>query len=209
MKKMTWMVFILMISFTWAAAQDEEENFKTLFGSIESHGGYGGISVGYSQIDNRDALVIGGRAAWIINHQLALGVAGTAFLNEYEYDSFLAEDVNLQGGYGGLMIEPILGGQEWVHLSFPIVVGAGGIVHAEKYVHRNRYDYDYRDDYVNDTDAFFLLEPGAELEFNMFRFLRVSMGAYYRYTDNIDLYDTDEDVLRGFSYQLTFKIGKF
>ena len=86
MKKMTWMVLILMISFTRAAAQDEEKNFKTLFGSIESHGGYGGISVGYSQIDSRDALVIGGRAAWIINHQLALGVAGTAFLNEYEYD---------------------------------------------------------------------------------------------------------------------------
>jgi len=209
MKKTSWIILFLMIPVTWVSAQDEEKQIKTLFGSIESHGGYGGLSVGYSQIDGRDALLIGGRAAWIINHQIALGIAGTAFLNEYEYDVLLAEDVNLQGGYGGLMIEPILGGREWVHLSFPIVVGAGGIAHAEKYVHRNRYDYDYREDYVNDTDAFFLLEPGAELEFNMLKFLRVSLGAYYRYTDNIDLYDTSANALRGFSYRLNFKIGKF
>jgi len=209
MKKIAWIILILMIPFTGVVAQEEEKEFKTLFGSIDSHGGYGGISVGYTQIDKRDALVIGGRAAWIVNHSLALGIGGRAFINESEYDAFLAEDVNLQGGYGGILIEPILGGQEWVHLSFPILIGAGGVVHAEKYEHHNRYDYDYRDDFVNDSDAFFLLEPGVELEFNMLKFLRLALGASYRYTDNIDLYDTGDDALRGFSYQLTFKIGKF
>ena len=147
---------------------------------------------------------MGFRGAWVVNHSLGIGIGGTAFMNEYQFDPLLSEDVNLQGGYGGLLIEPILGGRETFHFSFPVIIGAGGIVHANDYTHERYYD-----DYINDSDAFFVLEPGAELEVNLLKFFRVSVGAFYRYTSNIDLYDTDSDVLHGFSYKLTFKFGKF
>ncbi len=208
MKRYLTLVAVVFLAATVSLAQDEESDLNTLLGGIDSHGGYGAFSLGYASIDDKDGLVMGGRGAWIVNHSLGLGIGGKAFFNDYHYDSALDEDVNLQGGYGGLLIEPILGPMEKVHLSFPLLIGAGGIVHAEDYEHR-RYDYNYRDDFINDSDAFFVIEPGAELEFNLIRFFRVAVGAYYLYTSNIELYDTSEDALRGFSYQLTFKFGKF
>ena len=54
-------------------SQDKEnpEEYKTLFGSDHmSHGGYGGLSVNYSQIDGKDAILVGARGAWVINHSL-------------------------------------------------------------------------------------------------------------------------------------------
>jgi hypothetical protein len=54
-----------------------------------------------------------------------------------------------------------------------------------------------------------VVEPAIELEFNMARFFRMAATASYRYTSNITLFDTDEDVLRGLNFGLTFKFGKF
>jgi hypothetical protein len=163
--------------------------------------------MGYSQIDNKNGALFGGQLALLLNHNIGIGFGGKAFMNEYHYDNNLAENVNLQGGYGGLLIEPILGAKQAVHFSFPILVGAGGIAHADK-IYNYGHNY-YYEDHINDTEAFFVVEPGAEVEFNLFKFFRWSLGASYRYTSNIDLYDTNKQVLHGFSFSTTFKFGIF
>ena len=206
MKKITLLIVSAFLVLSVVQAQEKEE-FNTILGSVESYGAYGSFSLGYAQINSRDAFVGGGQAALILNHSLAVGVAGKGFINEYHYDDNLLDNVNLQGGYGGLLIEPILGAQQAVHFSFPIVIGAGGIIHADK-IYDYHHDY-YYEDYINDSDIFFVVEPGAEVEFNMFKFFRLSMGAFYRYTSNVDLYDTPDNVLHGFSFLATFKFGKF
>jgi len=48
-----------------------------------------------------------------------------------------------------------------------------------------------------------------EMEMNLTQFFRFSMGAYYRYTSEIELLNTDKDVLNGFSFGVNFKFGKF
>lgn len=202
-----------MFIFSWTHSQEKDEEIQTIFRGVSSNGFYGGLSLGYAEIDKRHAFVVGARGAWIVNHNLAIGLGGKAFANEYEYDALEGENVNLQGGYGGLLIEPILGGEQRIHLAIPILIGGGGILHADEY-DPDRYAYYYVGyhvdrDYINDSEAFFVLEPGVELELNLLRFFRVSLGAYYRYTSQIDLYDTPSDALNGFSYEITFKFGKF
>jgi hypothetical protein len=210
MKKALILTLIALFGFTWTYSQEEGEEIQTIFSGVSSNGIYGGLSLGYSEIDQRHAIIVGARGAWIINHSLGIGLSGKVFANEYEYDALEGEDVNLQGGYGGFLIEPILGGQQRIHLSVPILIGAGGIVHADEYDHDRYYDdYHSHRDYINDSEAFFVLEPGVELELNMLRFFRISLGGYYRYTSQIDLYDTPSDVLNGFSYEIAFKFGKF
>ena len=89
--------------------RERQDEVITLFGDHHvSHGGYGAITIGYSMIDNMDAIMMGGRGAWIIGHWFAIGFGGLGFINDMHYNSDLNQNVNLTGGYGGLVLEPII-----------------------------------------------------------------------------------------------------
>lgn len=187
------------------------DEFKTLFGDRHvSHGGYGAFTINYSQIDGKDAMVMGARGAWVIGHGFALGFAGNGFLNDYSYNPNIAggRNVNLAGGYGGLLLEPIIFPKFPVHISVPVLIGAGGIAYTSTF---NPYPYEYEDFdlFVEDATGYFVFEPGLEIEINVVRFFRLAIGGYYRFTSNINLYDTPQDVLNGWSAGVTLKFGKF
>ncbi len=130
------LIFALLISLS-AIAQEESEEMKTLFKNSStdkiSNGGYGSFSIGYTQINSQDALQLGGRVAWIANHRFALGIAGYGFINNLDknYSDDDPSSYFLAGGYGGLFFEPILMPNRPVHVSFPILLGAGGITAVE------------------------------------------------------------------------------
>lgn len=191
-------------------AQDYEDDtrIKTLFDDNNfTNGGYGGFGIGYSVIDDKDAVVMSGRGAWLIGQSIGFGIAGAGFINDYHYDAFLGEDVNLSGGYGGILIEPIVFPRSPVHLAFPIIGGVGGIAYTRSYWQNDPWEY--RNAFVEDTETFLIFEPGVELELNLLRFFRMGLGMTYRLTSNIDLVDTPSDVLNGITAGIVFKFGKF
>lgn len=184
-----------------------KDEIKTLLGEVDSYGLYFGISLNYSLLNNENAMFIGGKGALVIGHGMAIGLAGYGFSNDHKWNPVMKQNVNLEGGYGGFYVEPIIFPKYPVHLAFPIFVGVGGIGYmSDKY-----YDYDYDEwtGYVEDNDAYVLIEPGVELEMNMVRFLRISIGASYRYTSEINLMNVESDVLNGLSAGITFKFGGF
>ena len=207
------MLLVLVVSL--AKAQDssyENDQIRTVFSRNKSNGGYGAFTVGYSNIGGHDGLVTGGRGAFIFDHALAIGLGGYGFVNNLDYDYYHGSgstnrELSLAGGYGGILIEPILAGKSPVHLSFPVLIGGGGVALVDMYGWEYwgqpspGYEYDY--------DAFFVIEPGVELEFNLARFFRLAAVVSYRHTSEIQLAQTDADALRGFNYGLTFKFGKF
>ena len=202
------LIFILAISF--AKAQDSYQNneIRTLFSKNQSNGGYGAFTMSYSKIGGYDALVTGGRGAFIFDHVLAIGLGGYGFVNNLDNDHYNNNrNLSLAGGYGGLLIEPIIAGKSPVHLSFPILIGGGGVALVDM------YSWDYwgqpQPGYEYDYDTYFMIEPAVELEFNMARFFRLAAAVSYRYTSDIQLHQTEKDALRGFNYGLTFKFGKF
>ena len=214
MKRLTiFLVFVLAVSFV--KAQDssyQNDEVRTVFSRNKSNGGYGAFTVSYSNIGGHDALVTGGRGAFIFDHTLAFGLGGYGFVNNLDYDyyhgsSSTNRDLSLAGGYGGFIIEPIIAGKSPVHLSFPILIGGGGVALVDMYgweywgKPQPGYEYDY--------DAFFVIEPAVELEFNLARFFRLAAAVSYRHTSEIQLAQTEKDALRGFNYGLTFKFGKF
>ena len=209
--KRTALLFILAVGVLCAHAQDDYNNdqVKTLFSNNRSNGFYGAFSLGYSQLDGKDALVSGGRLAFIFDHSLAIGLGGYGFINNLDYHSYYENqpfDYTLAGGYGGLIIEPIVGGRNPVHFSFPILVGVGAAALIED---NGPYYWDYdRFDEV-DHDLFLVVEPGVELETNLTRWFRTAASISYRYTSKVNLFETNEDVLRGLVFSLTFKFGKF
>ncbi len=221
MKRKT--ILTLIISFIFigvTVAQENQNEFKTIFknddGKSVTHGGYGAFNIGYTQIDGKDAIQLGGRAAWIINHHLAIGIAGKSFFNNIDKTTSTG-DYYMAGGYGGFFIEPIIAPQAPVHVSFPILFGGGGVVAQ----HGNMWDEQYWDDNYYDSDAFLVFEPGAEIEFNIVKFFRISLGASYRltngvllqykYYDNNNLMITDipTKALDAFNFNISFKFGWF
>jgi len=224
-------VLILLVAMFVASimqAQNSNEEMKLLFhpkkdGQKMANGVYGGFNVGWTQIEGKSAVIIGGRAAWIANHHFALGLAGNGFFNDfYNGGDESPESYFLSGGYGGLLIEPIVAPMSPVHVSFPVILGMGGVTaspYGSDYYHHGGY---YYDSYYYDTDAFFVFQPGVELEFNIVKFFRVAVGASYRLTDGVNLQykyldnnnkeqviNIDNTALNGFNAAITFKFGWF
>jgi hypothetical protein len=202
---------------TFAQVDDEvmqeevrQDDIKTLFhkGRGGSIGGYGELSILYNQIDNRDAFVFGARAGVLMGHMMTVGLCGSGFFNDPQYYSGITEKISIAGGYGGLFFEPILLPRFPVHVAIPVTIGVGGVAFARM------YDYDEYDDYYpEESDAYLVIEPGIEVELNITKFFRFSIGGYYRYTTDVDMMigtqSVPKDILQGFSGGVNFKFGKF
>ena len=213
MKKTTLISIICILASTVAFSQEPEFEYyknhemKTLLGHDRGGGGYCSFSTGYSNINDLDAIMFGGRFSWMASHSLGIGMGATGFMNEYHYEPAIDKDVFLTGGYGGLYIEPVLFPRLPVHLSFPVLLGFGGISFIS-------VDNEFNDNFLEDSKAFLLIEPAAEVELNLTRFLRLAVGASYRLPTpfNVGLpgsYSIDVESLRTPSYTVTLKLGKF
>lgn len=185
----------------------KRDEYRTLFGRDTHTGTYGAFSFGYSEIDKKNAVTFGGKFEWLVNHSIGLGFGGTGFLNENHFDPGLNSDVFLTGGYGGIIVEPILMPNFPVHLAFPILFGAGGISYITE-------DMAFDHNMVEDSEAFLIAEPSGELELNLTRHFRLSLGTSYRFTTPFDVglegaAKVSSKALEGFSFMMTFKIGRF
>ncbi len=213
MKKPLILSALLIILYTLSFSQNPEFDYyksreiKTLLGRNRAGGGYCAFTGGYSVIDNNHAVLFGGRFGWLASHSIGVGLGATGFINEFHYEPFLDREVSLAGGYGGLYIEPILLPRSPVHLSFPVLFGAGGI----SYVSR---EASFNNNIVEDSEAFLIIEPAAELELNLTRFFRLSMGVSYRFPTSFDVGLTgtpraNAESIKGMSYTISLKFGKF
>ena len=194
-------------------AQDTTDNkMQTLFkpsGNKIDHGGYGAFTLGYTSISGNSVLLVGGRAGWLIDHHVTLGLGGYGMTSSIYVDKVWNDQgYYLVGGYGGFFIEPIIAPNFPVHVSFPILIGAGGIAYNEyQWSDYPNHDNIYYEPF--DADAFFVLEPGVEIELNVVKFFRIAFGCTYRYTDDINMINTPKNLMRGFNGNVTFKFGKF
>ena len=226
-------IITIILAFLFSAmlqAQQNDEEMKLLFHKKDkpaheriANGGYGAISFGWTQLEGKSAVLIGARAAWIANHHFALGFAGNGFFNDfYNGDTYQPEEYFLAGGYGGILIEPIIFPMSPVHVSFPVIFGFGGVTAAPSGGWDNYDDPYYYDNYYYDSDAFFVVQPGIEAEFNIVKFFRIAVGASYRFTDGINLSykyldsnnqehitHINKNALNSFNANITLKFGWF
>jgi len=206
-KQLLILALVVLAQGAFAQNKRSSDEFGTILSNdAGSNGGYGALSIAYTEIDNKDAFVVGARGGWIINHSFSLGLGGYGFINDIHYnDPFYDNfDYNLAGGYGGLFIEPIVAPMSPVHVSFPILLGFGAVSYIHDYDH---WDYSWEREGLH--DVFWVVEPAVELEFNMTRFFRLAATASYRFTSDVEMDLTDPDLMKGVNVGLVFKFGKF
>jgi hypothetical protein len=183
-------------------------DIQTLTGPGKNIGFYFGFHSEYSQVAGYDAFGAGGTFALIANHGLAIGFSGKGFFTEpYERIPGSNTSYSYTGGYGGFLIEPIIFPKYPIHVSFPILLGAGGI--AKSMFTNNNYPYDYTEVYVEDVEAYIIAEPGIEIEFNVARWMRLGLGGSYRFTSSLEPSEFESNPLNGFTGGFSLKFGKF
>ena len=203
-----------------ASAQSDTLQMHTLFGSghDRANGGWGAPSAHYTRIMDHDALLVGVRGGWLIDHSVTLGIATYGLVTDVPNPKY---DTHVQGGrifgqptsqfrmgYGGLLIEPIIAHRSAVHITLPLVIGAGGCVYQTwSNGHGSYHEPDQF--HLGNAQAFFVIEPGMELELSLIKIVRLGLGVSYRYTSDLAMPATPKDALRGFDAGLTIKIGSF
>jgi len=203
MKQLFFLIFIGLGALCASAQDNNDDQISTIFSKNRSNGGYGALSFGYTQIDGKDAFLMGARGSWIIDHSFAIGFGGNGFVNNVNYNNWRDNDLdyNLAGGYGGIYLEPIILPRLPVHISVPVLFGVGAVAQVE-----DHEDWTYDD---SRSDVFLVFEPAVELEFNMTRHLRLAGTLGYRFTSKIEMIDTNPDIMEGANIGLIMKFGKF
>jgi hypothetical protein len=194
---MRYAILILLAVLTLPVFAQEQ---TLISGDIES-GGFGGPAIKITSINGENAVLVGGRGGWIINHSFVLGGAGYGLVTNVNAKKTDSIHQYLEMGYGGLNLEYIASSDDLIHLSIELLVGGGGI----------RYKDENNDEFENHhtMNGFFVLEPGAHANLNVTKFFRIACGVSYRYISGLQsLLSTNAD-LSGPSAVLTLKFGKF
>jgi len=180
----------------------DHSQIKTLFGNNHAKGGYISFDMNFGEVKDQNIIDIGGRIGWVVDHRFTIGIYGSGFLStrkidiDYVIDNSEVE-VDLAGGYGGLLFEPIIFPLQPIHISIPIVCGVGGAQISPF----SRLNYD--------TDAFLVFRPGIEIELNLFKYMRIAIGGHYRYMYDMNLAGFDSDDLNGLTLGTSLKFGVF
>ena len=141
-----------------------------------SRGFYGAFSIGYSEIDDNQAVSFGGRFEWIVGHSIGFGFGGTGFINEYHWDDpTFREMYFLQEVTADFILNLFFCRNFLYTFHFHVLLGVGGI----SYISKEANDYH---NMIEDSEVFLIAEPAAELEFNLTRNFRFAIGASYRFT---------------------------
>lgn len=208
MKNQNVILFLFLIGFSLlGTAQDDSDYIEFNDRKNVVHGVYLGITMHYGEMDNKDTFLPSFKVAYVANRKVEVGFVGTFFYSQQNYFNAM-EGINedLIGGYGGLHIEPIFFSKSMVNLSFPILIGGGGLGVIDSDFEN---DENFEEDNLVEADAFAIVEPGINVLFNVSRYLQLEAGVKYRFSSKIDLEPASLERINGFSAGIGIKVGVF
>ncbi|HKL08063.1 MAG TPA: hypothetical protein VJ896_04760 [Bacteroidales bacterium] len=194
MKKIVTLVLLtLMLQVSFAQEREEKkgnDDIQTIFSdrNLKFSGGFIAPEVKVGNIYDENGVFIGGHMGATFNDRFSVGLGGYGLTAKssfnYDFDGTGPEplrNVRIGMGYGGLALEYAFFSKKAIHFTIPVLVGAGGFVF-----------YEETDDFWNEfneyeSTAAFFLEPGINLELNLFKHFRFNVGASYRLVQGTSL----------------------
>ncbi len=190
---------------------NDPKEVKSLLSKNNQIEGFGGIDLKIADIISERTLLVGGSGGVIINRSYFLGIAAYGLATQPSMNGIVPgpdteKRLTLYGGYGGVVVGGTILGREVIHLSLPVTFGAGNL---------DVSDDDFFDQGLGDSQftvensTFFVIEPAAQLEFNITSYLRVATGVSYRWVTGLELVNVTNDDLIGLTGVLSVRIGRF
>ena len=217
-------------------ATKKDDKMKTLFSGVNNpikKVKYWGISVSpefqYSGLAGAYTLMAGFSGMLQLNKKLGIGLAGYSTVDKFTPTSLSKLNTrNLSAAYGGFKLEYTPNPNSAVHISFPLLIGGGmARIDSAAFYERNRgfgggkNGRDGNDNYDRNGrggTGFVVIQPGINLESNVFRFVKVHAGASYRIATAVEsnavlstnLYGSPTaSQLSGLNLSLGAKVGIF
>ncbi|MEM6297226.1 MAG: hypothetical protein AAF740_00890 [Bacteroidota bacterium] len=178
-----------------ATAQNDQPD--VLFSRIDRVGGFGGPLFHFTNIDGEAAFMTGGGGAAIFNRRFYIGGYGMGLSSNTDIDVNGASR-RLDFGHGGFWLGYIIKPNSIVHLNLQSQLGWGGVSFRETQSFPRTQE-----------DGVFVINPMAEIELNVARWMRVGLAGGYRMVTGVGLEGLDNDALNGGNVQLAFKFGWF
>ncbi len=182
----TVMLTLTILASTIASAADStqtQDQMQTLIPTDNyTSGGFGGPVIKVGPVDGSTGIFLGARGGWVINRTFVIGGGGYGFTDMNEFDNATTLDTNIAFGYGGLELEYLISANSIVHGTILAHIGAGGFTVY-------RHDGGMGDDWDGNSlynAACFVFEPQANVEVNILTWLRLTVGAGYRFVTGID-----------------------
>jgi hypothetical protein len=223
MKKAILMTLFLALLFSVKGYS--QDSTKTMFHlSMPKYLGlYLAPEIQYGQFKGSFTSFGGGSAMLIFDKKFAIGVS----MQRNIYLSYSPTGISplvLNGSFGGLKLEYTCNPDAVVHLSFPLVIGMGmARTDSANYVSDRYNDNNDTTSYKQirrienqrrgNRNEYFILQPGVQLEANLFRYLKLFAGANYRLA--LATYSTStssllpQSTLQGLSVNVGLKFGLF
>lgn len=188
-----------------SAEPTNDDGPPLLFGHDIDVGGYGGLDVLYTRMFGRDGVAVGAQGAILIDHRLALGVAGYGFSNpEAGPNAADGSAQHFDTGYGGFTARySFFLGNLPFYPSLGVLVG-GGAIDLTKADH---HDFDSHDSSA--TDVFAVVQPDLTLHANLNSWMRIGLTAGYRFTSGVNQLGFDESDLNGVVAGANIQFGSF
>jgi len=169
--------------------EDADDVPATLFDSHSDYaiGGFGGFGPAYTRFAGRNAALMCGEGAVLIDHALSLGGGGCGLVTEFDAEQYGPEphDPNdrLQFGYGGAIVRYHFFSRKMINVSVGALIGGGGLVIGTWDGSGNDWESDYSH---KRGDGVFVFEPQVGGHANLTRWLRLGASAGYRFVAGID-----------------------
>lgn len=192
--------------------QPKNNQYQSLFGSAAKAKGFGSLHTNIMHLGSNQIVAPGMSGGVIIDQKIAIGLGGYGFFkNDYLQLPEDTEKYNLEGGYGGIIIEPIIGARKMIHVTFPILFGNGSIAYRSDVKQFENQDNKEKTSKhkVLDRTKFLMIEPKVNAEINLSKNILFSVGISYRHTSKTDLAHTSSSFLNGFNTGFSLKLGNF
>jgi hypothetical protein len=182
---------------------------------ISTVGIYAAPEFQFGQLHNDFTTFGGGSLMLVLNKRFAIGATGMRSLDR-NYSPTGVSPLVLHSGFGGLKLEYTVNPNAPIHISFPLVIGGGSARADSAFYSRRRpvpgIDTVGRFNRPNNGVNYFLIQPGVQVEANIFSFMKLYIGASYRLPLQSNTFGTGTlpaNTLQGFSASIGIKAGIF
>ncbi len=170
--------------------------FDNLFDGLKSTSGIGGVMIDFYDVNGESAVSVGGGGAVLVNDRFYFGGYGTGVANSPKFSLEGNPDAIFKLGHGGLWMGAIIKPESLVHLALSSRFGWGGLTLE-----------DGQEELLSEN--IFVVNPQLDIELNVARWLRLSVGAGYRLVSGIDSNLIEKSDFNGYNINLGFHFGWF
>ena len=181
----------------------ESNEAKTLFGSetpigTQDVGFFIAPTYGFTQMDGSGASLFNLRGGINLKDRFSLGAYLSTSLNEIRPQSETVQNVYLDYWSVGGFAEYTLLSKKAFHVTFPLYVGFGEV----------QMDNENGDPGLGEAN-FLQIEPSALLELNLHKYVRLNVGAGYRFVDQMAYRNFNQADISGPTGYVGLKFGLF